>query len=144
MHPDSRTRIAAFACALSELTALAKDSGQSESIFNLTDPVILSVTVEFSGSGAIALMPLSPSIQIDFLAKSFHHREELELGCVALSTMPKQLIYTPAISLPNGLGAVGANPDQAYFISALVRVGAKGFPALITGMIDGLIIQLYD
>ncbi|MDX2244344.1 MAG: hypothetical protein NW224_27030 [Leptolyngbyaceae cyanobacterium bins.302] len=144
MPPDSRVSIAAFACTLSDLVALDKNTGQSESIFQLTNPVILSVTVTFSGSGAIALVPLSPQIQVDFFAKSLRDRQELELGCVTLTTLPKQLIYTPAISLANGFDTVGAESNQAYGVSALVRIGASSFPSLITGMIEGLLLQTYD
>jgi len=136
--------IATFSCSLSDLSILAKTTGQPATIIQRTEPIIISVTISFSGSGAIALLPLHPSIQVDFFAKSLHRREELELGCVILPGEPKQFTYTPAIALSNGLEAVGAIPDQVYFLSALVRIGATGFPAFITGTIEGNMIQTYD
>lgn len=144
MYPNSRISIAAFTCALSDLAALSKTTGQPGTIFNQFEPVLLSVTLEFSGSGAIAFVPLAAAIQVDFLAKSLRSRQELELGAVTLTTSPKQLIYTPAISLADGFDAAGCEPNQAYLLSAVVYVGAIGFPALLTGMIDGLMIQIYD
>ncbi|MDX2232167.1 MAG: hypothetical protein NW220_21205 [Leptolyngbyaceae cyanobacterium bins.349] len=144
MLPDSHVAIAAFDCVLSDLVALAKATGRMETIFNLTEPAILSVTISFSGSGAIALMPLTPSIQVDFYAKSLHRRDELELGSVTLPTQAQQLVYTPAIALPAGLAAAGAMANQAYGISALVRVGATGFPAFVVGTIAGLMLQTYE
>lgn len=144
MSPDPHVSIASFACTLSDLVILSKTTGQPETIIQWGDPVLLSVTIEFSGSGAISLLPLTPSIRVDFWAKSFHRREDLELGTVTLPTQAHQFTYTPAISLPNGLMPAGATPDQPYFLSALVRIGALGFPSLITGVIEGGMIQLYE
>jgi len=102
------------------------------------------VQVEFSGSGAIALMPLQLAIQVEFYAKTCKRNEDLELGNIAIATTAKQFLYTPTLELATGLGALAALPDKAYTISALIRIGAKGHPALITGFIEGLFIQTYE
>ena len=144
MHPNSHPPIAAFTCALSDLVALAKTTGQPGTIFHQFEPILLSVTIEFSGAGAIAFVPLASAIQVDFFAKSLRSQQALQLGTVTLTTAPKQLLYTPAISLANGFDGIGSESNQAYFLSAVVYIGATGFPALMTGMIEGLMIQIYD
>uniref|UniRef100_A0A832M587 Uncharacterized protein n=1 Tax=Oscillatoriales cyanobacterium SpSt-402 TaxID=2282168 RepID=A0A832M587_9CYAN len=144
MHPKPHISIASFACALSDLVALDKNTGKPETICSLEDPLLLSVKVEFSGSGAIALMPLHLSIQVEFYAKTRKRQDDIELGEVTLETTAKQFLYQPTLVLPTGLAALEVLPDKAYMISALVRIGAKGYPALVTGLIDGLFIQTYE
>lgn len=144
MFPEPIVSIAAVHCGLSDLAAVAKTTGQPETIFHIAEPVLISVTIAFSGSGAVALLPLTPMIQVNFFARSIQQRERLELGTVNLPTQSQQFIYSPAIAVSEGLAAIGVVPDQAYHLSALVRVGATGFPALITGVIEGLLIQTYD
>lgn len=144
MSPDPHVSIASFACALSDLVARSKPTGKPETIFSLEEPVLLSVKVEFSGSGAIALMPLQLSILAEFYAKARKRSEDLELGNATVETIAKQFIYTPTLALPTGFGALEALPNKAYTISALVRIGATGYPALITGFVENLLIQTYE
>lgn len=129
---------------LADLVMLSKITGQPANIVAIAEPLLLSVTVSFTGSGAIALMPLAPAIQVNFCARPLPGRNTLELGTVTLPTQPHQFTYTPAIALPDGVGAVGAVPEQVYSLSALVRVGAVGHPALMTGWIEGSLVQTYD
>jgi len=136
--------IASFTCTVSDLTVRAKNTGRSETIFRLTEVVILAVTIEFSGSGAIAFLPLAPGIQVDFWAKSCDRHQALDLGRVTLPTQATQFTYTPEISLPAGFAAVAATAEQAYQISAVIRIGASGFPAMIIGKFDGLLIHIYE
>ncbi|MBF2025863.1 MAG: hypothetical protein IGS48_03735 [Oscillatoriales cyanobacterium C42_A2020_001] len=144
MPPEPHVSIASFACALSDLVAHSKQTGNPETIFSLEEPLFLSIKVEFSGSGAIALMPLQLSILVEFYAKARKRSEDLELGSATLPTRAKQFIYTPTLAIPIGLGSLAVLPDKAYTISALVRIGAKGHPALITGFVEGLFIQTYE
>lgn len=143
-RPDSRVSIAVWEGALADLVILSKTTGQPATILAITEPILLSVTVTFTGSGAIALMPLEPAIQVDFGARALPGRDTLELGTVTLPTQPQQFTYTPAIALPNGVAAMGAVPHHAYLLSALVRVGATGYPAFMTGWIEGSLFQTYD
>jgi hypothetical protein len=63
------------------------------------------------------------------------------LGRVSLETQPKQLVYEPTLTLEEGLG----HPvSDVYKLSALVRIGAAGHPSLITGLVEGLILETYD
>ncbi len=142
--PHSRISIASWEGILADLVILSKATGQPANIVAIAEPLLLSVTVTFTGSGAIALMPLAPAIQVDFCARALPRRDTLELGTVTLPTQPQQFTYTPAIALPNGLAAAGAMPDHAYWLSALVRVGAVGYPAFMTGWIEGSLFQTYD
>lgn len=141
---EAHVVVTSVTCRLSDLIAFGKNSGTPETVFSDGEPVMVVVTVEFSGSGAIALMPLKPSIQVDFYAKCFGPGEELELGCVTVEAATKQLVYKPTLVLSRGLGTAGLVSDKIYKISALIRVGSPGYPSLVTGFIEGLVIQTYN
>lgn len=143
MQPSSVT-IASFSCKLSELTAYAQDADQVETIFELNQPFWLKGQIEFGESGAIALLALQPTLRMEFFAKAVGLPEELRLGEVMIACHPDQLRYEPVLSLPGGLAKVGGVTETVYKISALVRVGASRYPAMVTGVMEALLIQTYS
>ncbi len=136
--------IASFTCGLCDLTAHTQEAGKLETIFGLDESFCLQVTVGFAGAGAIALLALKPTIRVEFFAKGWGLADELALGQVLLESNPTQFLYEPILSLTSGLGKVGGVTETVYKISALVRVGAPNFPAVVTGLIEGLVIQTYN
>jgi hypothetical protein len=135
--------IASLSGVVSDLTAFTTDPSQLETILSQTEPLGFRVTIEFSRSGAIALMPLALPIQVEFLAKAVGSGSKLELGKTSITTAAHQLIYHPTLLLPNGVSSASLLPEEIYEITAVLRVGAPAYPAFITGIIKGLMIQIY-
>lgn len=105
-------------------------------------PFSLKVTVEFSGSGAIALMPLSPSIQVEFYAKPLSPDPGIALGHVAIKTMPDVFSYPLVLALTSPL-SLGMKPKTIYNIGSVLRVGAPEWPSLIHGFTEELTVEVY-
>ncbi len=154
-EPDSRlaeetggeieAEVTPLSCFLSDLKISSTSSSRlAGTIVNQDDAIALSVTAEFSQSGAIALMPLDLEIRADFFAKPVGRGEELELGSAIEHTTANRFIYTPTLQIEAGLKTVGLVPDKTYRITALVRVGAPYYPAFVTGILEGLMIQVYS
>jgi len=142
---EVEAEVAALNCFLSELKVVPTSSSKfSGTIFNQDEPVALAVTAAFGYSGAIALMPLGLEVRVDFFAKPVGRGEELELGCAIEQTVANQFTYTPTLQIDTGLKTLGLVPDKTYRITALLRVGAPYYPAFVTGVLEGLMIQVYD
>jgi hypothetical protein len=135
-------QVATLMCTLAHLRVSITDDN-SETILSGDAPVTLSVTVDFGNSGAIALMPLGLQIRADFFAKPIGRGEDLELGNAILQTVANQFTYSPALRIETGLEMAGMVPEKVYRLTALLRVGAPDYPALITGVLEDLIIQIY-
>ncbi|MDJ0707690.1 MAG: hypothetical protein QNJ46_30810 [Leptolyngbyaceae cyanobacterium MO_188.B28] len=134
-----------FTCRFSSLTIFAKDSDRTapDTLLKESQPFSLQASVEFVGSGAIALLCLTPSIQVDFYAKSCGRGGTVDLGTAATSSVVNQAIYTPTLELESP-AAVGLEARSLYQISALLRIGAPDCPALICGVIEDLMVEIYD
>jgi hypothetical protein len=141
---DSHVNVGPIACQLSSLTVFTTNAStaSSETVLQGNQPFSLTVTVEFSGSGAIALMPLSPAIQVKFFAKPLSPDQGMALGSVELMTRPEVLLYTPTLSLGAPL-SIGLRTETIYRIGAVLRVGASDWPALISGFTEELTIEIY-
>lgn len=142
---DSYINVVPIACRLSDLTVETVGAGQpsSETILQGDQPFSLKVTVEFSGSGAIALMPLSPSIQVEFYTKPLSPAPGIVLGKVEIKTSPGILIYSPTLTLAPPM-SIGLRPKVIYCIGVVLRVGAPDWPALINGFTEELTIEIYS
>lgn len=154
----AQANVAPIRCTLSDLTAFTTHSGVAHSgaasssntpdaickdtILKADQPFSLRVLVEFSESGAIALMPLSPTLTVTFYAKPVPSEPGMTLGESRLEAIANLFTYTPTLSLASP-EAIGLKSGSIYRINAVLRVGAPDCPALIVGIIEGLTIQIY-
>ncbi len=141
--PSCPVNIAPFTCTLSELVAFTHAPTVLETILAEDEPFGVRVTVEFSGGGAIALMPLSLPLRIDFFAKPYGSGAAIALGSAGTPTFPKQLTYQIGIDIPQGAASLGLVAEKIYNISALFRVGAPQAPSFMHGAITDLAVQIY-
>jgi hypothetical protein len=130
-------------CKLSNLCVFTTDPDAEypETILNQNEPFSLRVTVEFSGTGALALIPLCLSIQVNFFAEPCGFGSKVELGHTSVDTSAKLFTYTPTLTVPH-------QQRLGWFLKPFTKlqaccVGARNSPALITGFIEGFIIQTY-
>ena len=134
-----------FTCRYSNLTIFSQDSDGTtpDTLLKETQPFSLQASVEFVGSGAIALLCLNPSIQVDFYAKPCGRGEDVELSTVAITAVADQVLYTPTLEVGAPV-SVGLTAGTLYRISALLRIGAPDCPALICGVIEDLMVEIYS
>jgi hypothetical protein len=135
--------VASLQCDLSGLVAFTTSADEPETIVRQDKPFNLQVRVEFSGSGAIALMPLAVNIRVDFFAKAMGSGEPIELGSASLTSEKGQYHYTPTLKLVKSAAKLGFVCEKIYTITAVLRAGAAGEASLINGYIDNLAIEVY-
>lgn len=140
---QTHVTIAPIACNLSHLIVFTPKVEMAETILRQDEPVALRVTVEFSRSGAIALLPLGLALTVEFFAKPFGAGTTIALGKTNLITTANQFTYLPTLELSTGFATLGLQPEKVYKISALLQVGASDFPAFINGFTEGLTLQTY-
>lgn len=140
----SHVQVAPINCNLSNLTVFttASNGEHPETILHQHESFSLRITVEFGGSGAIALMPLNLCIKVSFYAEPCGLGSKIELGDTSIDTSARTFTYTPTLTIATPT-AVGLVAEAIYQVTAVLRVGALNSPALIIGFIDGLIIQTY-
>lgn len=141
---DSQINVVPIACRLSNLTVGATDSNSilPNTVLQGGQPFSLKVTVEFLGPGAIALVPLSPSIQIEFYAKPLSPDPGMVLGKVEVKTSPNILTYPLTLTLPPP-ASIGLRSKTIYRIGSVLRVGNPDWPSLINGFTEELTIEVY-
>lgn len=141
---ESHVNVGPIACQLSDLTVSTANSASSlsETILQGNQPFSLQVTVEFSGSGAIALMPLSLTIQTNFFTKPLGPEQGMVLGSVEVITRPGTFVYSPTLNLAPPL-SLGLHTGTIYRIGAVLRIGAPDWPALISGFTEETIVEIY-
>ena len=141
---STQGRIVPFACLFSDLTLFAQDANGTlpDTLLKEEQPFSLQASVEFVGSGAIALLCLTPTIQLDFCAKSCLRGDYVDLGLVTIPAISDQFIYAPVLEVSSPV-SVGLKSGDLYQISALLRVGAPNCPALICGVIEDLMVEIY-
>ncbi len=141
---DSQVNVSQIDCHLSDLTVLAANAKpiSSATVLKSDKPFSLQVTVEFAGPGAIALMPLSLAVQVEFYAKPLGPEAGVILGTISLSTSPEVLTYTPELTL-GPPASVGLQAKTLYRIGAVLRVGAPDWPSLIHGITEELTVEIY-
>ncbi len=141
---DSHINVVPIDCRLSNLTVFTTDANQEfpDTILQSHQPFSLKVTVEFLGPGAIALMPLSPSIQVEFYIKPLTPDAGQILGKVEVKASPDILTYSPTLTFAPPV-SIGLRPKTIYSVGAILRVGAPDWPSLINGFIEELTIEVY-
>jgi len=142
---NTQINIAAFTCSLGDLRVFTDDPDtvQPHTILQQDEPFSAAVRVDFSGAGAIALVPLEMCIQVEFFAHPLGLGVAVELGKATINTAAHVFTYTPTLSVTGG-AKVGLLLEKIYQIRALLCVGASGFPALIVGFTEGLTLQIYN
>lgn len=139
----SQAQIASITCTLSGLTAFNHTPDQPETILAHDQPFGLTLTVEFSGSGAIALMPLGLPLQVEFFGMAIGARDSIPLGQVTIQTTGGQFTYHPTLKVINGPASLGLVCEAVYRVTGLLRVAASGYPSFLTGVMEDLMIQVY-
>ena len=138
-----QVNVATVHCQLFDLVVFTANADAPETIVRQDKPFSLQVSVEFGGSGAIALMPLTLTIRVDFSVKALGTGEAIELGSARLTTQKGQYRYTPTLKLSKSAAKLGLVPEKIYLIIAVVRIGAADEPSLINGYIDNRTIEVY-
>ncbi len=140
----TQVNVAPITCKLSNLTVFTTDPDAEypETILSQEQSFQVRVTVEFGGPGAIALVPLCLPIKVNFFAEPYGLGSKVELGDTLVETSARILTYTPtlAIATPADVCLVC---EEIYQLTAVLRVGAADWPALVSGFIEGLAIQTY-
>lgn len=141
---DCHINIGPIGCQLYNLTAsaISAKSEFAETRLPNNQPFSLQVTVEFSGPGAIALMSLSPTIQVEFYAKPLGPEPSKALGSIAVPAIPEELIYTPTLML-SAPKSIGFHAKMIYQIGAVLRVGSPDGPSIVHGFTEALTIEIY-
>lgn len=140
----TQVNVASITCKLSHLKLFTTDpNADSETILRQDEPFQVQVRVEFGGAGAIALMPFALPIQVNFFADPYGCSTKIDLGNTIIETSAKLFIYTPTLAVIAPV-LIGLLPEEIYQITAVLRVGVPNYPALITGIIEGLAIQTYN
>jgi hypothetical protein len=132
-------------CILSDLSLSSPRSPETDAVLESGQPFRLSVNLSFTdtaeGNLISLLMPQELVIRVNFSARSYSGPgREIDLGYVTLTTATDVFSYTPQLLIQNGPESVGLNPEEAYQIKAIVRVGMAPFasPTLWRGFINGL------
>jgi hypothetical protein len=140
----TQVNVAPITCKLSHLKLFTTDpNADSETILRQDEPFQVQVRVEFGGAGAIALMPLTLPIQLNFFADPYGCGAKVDLGNIIVETSAKIFTYTPTLAVV-APALVGLMPEEIYQITAVLRVGVPNSPAFITGFMEGLAIQTYN
>jgi hypothetical protein len=139
---EVQVNIAPFHCQLADLVAFSAKPEEPETILRPDQPFGFQATVEFGGSGAIALMPLELTIRLDFYAKAVGSGAAIDLGNTSLKTTAGQFIYTPTLKLSKSAAKTNLIPPDLYRICAVLRAGAVEGPFLVTGVIETLTIEM--
>ena len=142
---STEVSVVPFTCRFSSLISFAQDSAGTtpDTLLKESQSFSLQASVEFVGSGAIALLCLTPSIQVDFYAKPCGRGEDVDLGAATIPAIADEFFYTPTLELGSPV-SVGLTAGTLYRISALLRVGAPDCPALICGVIEDLMVEIYS
>jgi hypothetical protein len=141
---ESHISVSQLDCHLSRLTVAAAHikPTSSATVLKSHTPFSLKVSVEFSGPGAVALMPLSMVVQVEFYAKPLGPGNGIVLGKASVSTSPDVLTYTPELQLGSPL-AIGLQVKTVYRIGAVLMVGAPDWPSFIHGVTEELSVEIY-
>ena len=142
--PSTDVGVIPFTCRFSSLTIFGRDTDRTtpDTLLKELQPFSLQASIEFVGSGAIALLCLTPSIQVDFYAKPCGQGEDVNLGTAAIPAVADQVVYTPTLEVESPASA-GLAAGTLYRINALLRIGASDCPALICGVIEDLMVEIY-
>ncbi|MEM7062577.1 MAG: hypothetical protein AAF572_05370 [Cyanobacteria bacterium P01_B01_bin.77] len=131
-------------CQIFDLAIVTAHSDQpsTETILRHDEPFSVQVSLGFQGNNAIALLALTPIMQVDFYARPLQAGSTLDLGVATLETMVDSMSYTAVLHLdtPSKTGLTAA---AVYRIGALVRIGALEQPALLCGVLEDLVVQVH-
>lgn len=138
----TQVNIAPLACSITDI-AVFGPGPNPDTIIKQGEAFTLQVTVNFSGPGAAALMPLNLPVTVTFYAESYGPGAEIELGSATLNTTGSTLSYNLTASIPAAVSSA-LDAEKVYKIAAVLRVGSPAFPALVNGFSEGLTMQVYN
>ncbi|MEM9448736.1 MAG: hypothetical protein AAGA75_09385 [Cyanobacteria bacterium P01_E01_bin.6] len=132
-------------CRVSGLTVIQSghdDGEEIEQILMADRPFCIQVTVEWLGNAAIALLMLDPTLSVEFVAKPAGIGDKIELATASETMQAPQLAYTPRLDLntPHSYGLEAG----VYHLNAIIRVGAEAGPAMLCGVYEGIIIEIFN
>ncbi|MBE9066065.1 hypothetical protein IQ260_05305 [Leptolyngbya cf. ectocarpi LEGE 11479] len=132
-------------CQIYDLTIVTACSEQpsTDTILRHDDPFSVQVSLGFQGNNAIALLALTPIIQVDFYARPLQAGSTLDLGVATLETVIDSMSYTAALHL-DAPSKTGLTAAAVYRIGALVRIGALEQPALLCGVLEDFVVQIHS
>jgi hypothetical protein len=141
---DSQINVLPIACRLSNLTVFTTDADAEfpNTVLKDNQPFSLKVMVEFFGPGAIALVPLSPAIQLEFYIKPLGPDLGMVLGKVEIKTIPDLLVYSATLTVAPPT-SIGLRPKTIYCVGVTLRVGSPDWPSLISGFTEELTLEVY-
>lgn len=132
-------------CRLEGITILTEASAPSLTdtvILHHNQPYSLKVSVNFVSSNSIALLALMPTLRADFYAIPLGIGQPINLGTACLSSQPLQRTYSLVLQLPS-LEKSGFAIEHVYRLNALIRIGATDQPALLCGLLEAPVVQVY-
>jgi hypothetical protein len=140
----SQINVLPIYCHLSNLIVVLNedDQGITCAAIEQEQAFVLSVSVEFRGPGAIALLPLSPTLTVEFYARAVGPGEDVTLGISTTQAIAQTLTYTPTLEIESA-SSVGLQSGLVYRLGVLLRVGAPTWPGLISGFLEELSLEVY-
>ncbi|MEO0537100.1 MAG: hypothetical protein AAF215_24990 [Cyanobacteria bacterium P01_A01_bin.123] len=134
-----------IACELSPLEVLDPNANAmaDTAILSATQPFAVQLSVTFQGTNAIALLALTPTIQAEFYAKPTTHSTTIPLGECQDITRIDQLDYPLTLNISAPL-ETGLTPGTVYRLGALIKIGSPDGPALICGVQETGMVQIYE
>lgn len=129
------------AYGLSVLTAHS-EAVLTQAILSYDAPFAVQITLDFETSNAVALLALSPTIQVDFYVKPLQTGHTIDLGTSTLTTDSQQSLYTLRLEMTSP-SELNLATNKVYRLGALVRIGASEQPALLCGVLEDLMVQIH-
>ncbi|MEA5462733.1 hypothetical protein [Leptothoe sp. PORK10 BA2] len=105
-------------------------------------PFTAQITLAFEGSNAIALLALTPTIQVDFYLKPLQAGNTVDLGTSTLAADNQQRLYTPQLNVTSP-SELNLTANKVYRLGSLIRIGALDQPALLCGVVEELMVQIH-
>lgn len=129
-------------CKAYGLSVVTGSSDVAQTIVPYDAPFTVQIALAFDDSNSIALLALGPTVQVDFYVKPLQAGSTLDLGSSTLTANGHQSIYTALLEVtsPSELQLMA---NRVYSLGALVRIGAPDHPALLCGVVEGLMIQIH-
>ncbi|MFM7471323.1 MAG: hypothetical protein LVS60_10445 [Nodosilinea sp. LVE1205-7] len=142
MSSSTQVNIAPLGISISPISVLSTGP-DPDSVLKRGEAFNLTVTVTFSGAGALAIVPLGIPVKVEFFAESIGSGSELSLGSATVGTAPGVFVYPVTLSVAAATSSL-LTAERVYKIAAVLRVGATAFPAIANGFSEELAIEVYN
>ncbi len=142
MPSSTQVNVAPLNISISSIS-IGSTGPDPDTVLKKGEAFALTVGVQFSGAGALALTPLGIPVKVEFFAESIGSGSELSLGSATVSTTAGVLVYPVTLNVPAATSGL-LTADRVYKIAAVLRVGATAFPAIANGFSEELAIEVYN